>query len=263
LVTANKLRQFRINFSFLKKLFFLKIENFLDSSQSFTFFFSSDLSSRVVSDKIFNFFDVSNPGIYELLCKANNKRYIGEASNVLDRLAKHSRSLLANTHECPALQQDWTRYGMNQFEAHILFCSPEFEDQQTRLQKEREIISAYAPEQVYNQHPSVICVEKENYRVVCEIHGKVYESIAEASRSTGERETQIRSKLYNNFTGYLILEKVKFGYEPIIANGKKYDSINEAVAAGEAKTRYTVMRRLKNPNFKDWNYLSPDKVVEK
>lgn len=37
----------------------------------------------------------------------NDKRYIGEAGNILDRVAKHGRSLLSNTHECAALQKDW------------------------------------------------------------------------------------------------------------------------------------------------------------
>ncbi len=80
---------------------------------------------------------------------------------------------------------------------------------------------------------------------------------------TGETETSIRAKLNNKIEGYTILEKVKHGYEPVIANGKYYDSIQAAVKAGEANNRQTVMRRLKNPNYKNWNSYSPEKAIEK
>jgi hypothetical protein len=61
----------------------------------------------------------------------------------------------------------------------------------------------------------------------------------------------------------LIFEKLKHGYEPIIANGKRYESINDAVDADEANNRLTAMRRLRNIKFKDWNYLAPTKVIAK
>jgi hypothetical protein len=79
------------------------------------------------SEKIihnFNFFNCLGPGLYEIYCKVNKKRYIGEASNLLDRLAKHSRNLLNNLSDCPELQKDWNQYGPEQFEAHILLVGP-------------------------------------------------------------------------------------------------------------------------------------------
>ena len=36
---------------------------------------------------------------------------------------------------------------------------------------------------------------------------------------TGESKTRIRTKL-KNFPGYKIIDKIKHGYVPIIANGK-------------------------------------------
>jgi hypothetical protein len=152
---------------------------------------------------------------------------------------------------------------MHQFEVHILFSGKEWLNKKTRLQKEKEIIRSYLLKEIYNKHPLTVKEERENYRVVCEIDGKWYSSIAEASQLTGERETKIRNKLSNNFPGYVIIKKVRHGYEVIIANGKEYKSITEAVEAGEANNWFTVMRRLKNKNFKDWNYLSPDKFINK
>ena len=210
-----------------------------------------------------DFFKGFGPGIYEIHCKANNKRYIGEASNLLERFSKHAYRLSKNISDCAELQSDWKKYGSTQFEANILFVGPEWENVKTRTNKETEIILSYLPEQVYNVHPSTINPPTKNYRVNCQINGKNYNSIAEASRLTGEKETIIRNKLNNKFEGYQIIGKVVHGYEPIIANGKKYDSINDAVDAGEAKDRFQAYRLLKNLKRKDWNYLSPLKVIKK
>ena len=106
-----------------------------------------------------------------------------------------------------------------------------------RRQKETDIVSSYKPDEVYNDHPARARVHVDNYRVVCEINGKQYGSIAEASRETGESETRIRIKLGQNLENYTIIKKIKHGYEPIIANGNYYDSIREAVEAGEISNR--------------------------
>jgi len=203
------------------------------------------------------------PGIYQIRCKVNNKKYIGEAVNILDRLAKHSRQLLNGSSDCSSLQLDWNLYGAHQFEASVLFCGKEWEEKGKRLEKEKEIICSYNPNEVYNEHPNKPRVKEYNYRVVCEIEGERYESIGEASRVTGERESRIRAKLYANYEGYVIIDKVKHGYEPIIANGKLYDSIVDAVIAGEAKDRFQAMRFLKSQKYKDWNYVSPEKSIDK
>lgn len=219
--------------------------------------------SNNFSNNSFNFFNACGPGIYVIICQVNNKRYIGEANNVLDRLGKHSRNLMNGESDCYELQKDWKKFGSNQFEAYVICIGPQWEDRNTRLKKEKEIISSYTPAEVYNVHPNAILEIKENYRNICEIKGIRYNSIAEASRMTGESETRIRTKLNNNFPGYRIMEKIKHGYEPIIANGKFYDSINDAVAHGEAIDRFQAIRRLKNPKYKNWNYQSPEKQIIK
>lgn len=54
-------------------------------------------------------------GLYEIKCLNNNKKYIGKAENVLDRLSRHSCSLIQGINDCKELQQDWNMYGPNQF----------------------------------------------------------------------------------------------------------------------------------------------------
>jgi putative NADH-flavin reductase len=49
----------------------------------------------------------------------------------------------------------------------------------------------------------------------------------------------------------------------LVLHGKRYESIIDAVNAGEATNRFAAMRLLKNRKRKDWNYISPSKVIEK
>lgn len=211
----------------------------------------------------YNLFNACGPGLSEIVGKVNKKRYIGEANNVLDRLAKHTGSLICGLSDCSELQKDWNQYGLDGFEAHVIFIGPEWENKEVRLKKETELISSYNPEEVQNFHPSTIKEKQENYRVVCEIKGQRFNSIAEASNKTNEAESLICAKLKNQFPGYVIIEKRKHGYEPIIANGKPYSSIKQAVEAGEAKDRFEAGRRLKSQKHKDWNYQSLEKKLIK
>jgi predicted GIY-YIG superfamily endonuclease len=269
----HKLRQFLINFLFYSycKVFFafflrkkaLSFGNGETNGASFATLEAHPFSLESTNISSFNLFIAIEPGLYEIHCKVNDKRYIGESANVLDRLGKHSRQLLEGAADCMQLQLDWNRFGPDQFEAHILFIGPEWKEKDIRRQKETDIVSSYEPNQVYNEHPSKPRIHTENYRVVCEINGQRYESIAEAHRITGESESRIRAKLAQNFENYRVIEKIKHGYEPIIANGNYYDSIKEAVEAGEVLTRSMAYRRLKNKKYKDWNYVSPEKVIDK
>lgn len=159
---------------------------------------------------------------HDIYCKSTNKHYIGEAINVLDRLAKHSRNLLSNFEENKELQKDWNVYGPDQFVISVLFCGPEWSKKDDRLNKESEIVKFYAPNKIYNKIGDDL-KRSENYRLVCKINGVRYTSVAEASRLTGEREQSIRTKLNNKHANYVIIESIKHGYEPIIANGKQFD----------------------------------------
>jgi len=115
---AKVLRQFRINLLFFYYFIFLAFEKqtfFLSQGQTFTYLiYFLALENRVFSatetnfvESSFNFFSGIYPGLYEIICKVNNKHYIGEAVNILERLGKHSRSLYSGCSECTALQKDW------------------------------------------------------------------------------------------------------------------------------------------------------------
>ena len=202
-----------------------------------------------------NFFSAFEPGLYEIYCKKNGKRYIGEAGNLLERLGKHARDLKKGKADCMELQKDWEKYGPFEFEAKIISIGPEWGKREVRVKKENEIILMYKPEEVYNTHPKTVKKTTENYRIICQIQGKIYNSIGEASRITGESETQIQRKLNYNFPDYKIIDKIKHGYKPVVADGEFFESIVDAVKAGKAKDRFELYRNIKDPNKPNWHYV--------
>ena len=93
--------------------------------------------------------------------------------------------------------------------------------------------------------------------------GRRFNSIGEASRILNESETRLRCKLHNKAEGYVIVEKVEQGYSAIMIDGAIYESIIEAVQEGKAKDRFQAMRRLNSRKYKNWNYISEDKKIQK
>lgn len=266
--TLSLLRQSRINAlkvynSFLSRFNLLAI--FCTSSSPTDTGLPTSSTNLENSLSSIDLFSSYGPGLYQIVCKVNNKRYIGESSNVLARAGRHTRDLEKGVSDCYPLQKDWLLYGPSQFDFNPLLIGPEWVVHEARLKKEAELICSYTSEEVYNNHPLKSTPLEENYRLVCKIHGKQYKSVGDASRETGEKDTRIRAKLYNNYPGYEIIGKVKHGYEAIIVNGKEYSSINNAVAASEAKTRFQAMQRLKSksPKYKNWNYVSLTKRIAK
>lgn len=175
------------------------------------FLFSAILNSdRSLPSRLsFNLETMCSPGLYEIRCLANNKKYIGEAQNILDRLGKHSSNLQKNLGECAELQADWLKHGPSQFEARVLFSGPQWQLKSTRVQKETEIIHSYAADEVYNEHSDRVKTQEKNYRVVCEIHGVQYDSMEAAHIATKESLNQLKTKLQNKHPGYVIIGKKK------------------------------------------------------
>jgi GIY-YIG catalytic domain len=212
--------------------------------------------------------------VYKITCVHTKKVYVGEASNVLDRLATHFARFRRGIHDFVEMQQDWSQYGLEGFTATIVVCGLEWEAKDKRLAKEDQVLRQYDPEAVYNSHPLkeknvknfvfYVPAVAKNYRMVCEICGQLFDSInnvknkvfyVQAVGVLGESETDIRRKLNNSYPGYRIIERVVHGYSRIMVNGTVYESVNDALAAGEANSRSTAIRYLKNPDKPNWSYL--------
>lgn len=198
----------------------------------------------------------SESGLYRIQCLENNKVYIGESTNVLSRLEKHARALASNCSDVTQMQEDYNKFSKNSFSFHVIFSGPEWVSREKRLEKEIKIISSYLPEQVYNNHPSVERLEKVNYRLIVEINGQIYQSVAEAARTLKIPENSIRVRLKNNHPGYTIIDRVAQGYTPVIINNVEYNSVKSVVEAGLAPNKFVVLRRLNSTSRKwsEWNY---------
>lgn len=58
--------------------------------------------------------------IYGLICLKNNKIYIGQTECLNKRIKNHFYQLKSNKHTNPYLQQDFNKYGINEFKVVIL-----------------------------------------------------------------------------------------------------------------------------------------------
>jgi len=65
------------------------------------------------------------PGIYEILNRANGKRYVGSAVDFGRRFSHHKCKLNGKAHHNPHLQAAWNKYGADTFKFKpILACQP-------------------------------------------------------------------------------------------------------------------------------------------
>ena len=90
-------------------------------------------------------------GIYQILNKNNEKRYIGSTSESFKkRFNLHKHHLRNNKHKNSHLQYSWNKYGEDAFEFSILeICSDKLEV----LDREQEYINSFDFEELYNINP--------------------------------------------------------------------------------------------------------------
>ena len=66
-------------------------------------------------------------GIYRIICKVNNKQYIGSACNIQIRKQNHFSYLKRNKHHSILLQRAYNKYGKDNFYFEILaYCPKEY-----------------------------------------------------------------------------------------------------------------------------------------
>lgn len=59
-------------------------------------------------------------GIYHILCKPTQWSYIGQSTNIAQRIAQHVGQLRRDRHPIQRMQQDWNTYGEEAFRWGIL-----------------------------------------------------------------------------------------------------------------------------------------------
>ena len=62
----------------------------------------------------------TGPGVYAIRNTESGRQYIGSSKNIKDRIRTHIKELSSGCHANRALQKDFSNFGINCFEAHVL-----------------------------------------------------------------------------------------------------------------------------------------------
>ena len=112
----------------------------------------------------------SNCGVYCIRCKVNNKAYIGSSIDIKSRWYGHKSMLKLGKHENKYLQEDYNKYGADNFLYTVLInCKPymllKYENMYMLLFNTRDIsvgyniIKAARPLQTCESSPKIQCIE--------------------------------------------------------------------------------------------------------
>lgn len=91
--------------------------------------------------------DLKRSGVYIILNKLNNHRYVGSSKNIYSRLLKHRSLLRAGKHENSHLQNAWNKYTESNFDYAVL----EYCEIDKLYEREQFFIDTLSPE--YNIAP--------------------------------------------------------------------------------------------------------------
>lgn len=191
-----------------------------------------------------------NPGLYKITCLKNNKVYIGESANVLNRLGRHANDLEKNRHDCFELQNDFNRYGKKWFKFENLDLNLNFYE---RKKEEKKMIQKQ--KKSYNKKSTSTW---NFYSQKIQIENQTYVSLRQASLQTGKSRTHLTRKCKDpQCKDYFFLEKTNYDsiYKKksicVIIHGVFYDSISKASKALK-KSPTTIKKRCeakKYPNY--------------
>lgn len=177
------------------------------------------------------------PGVYMVLCLANNKRYFGESKNVSSRISQHKSKLRRNIHEISELQRDFNLYGEENFEFSALYISRDCSLDE-RVAMEIEFIGRFYS-LCYNKFDKTNH-KKENNPFWGRTHTlSTRTQIGESSTRTQIGESLRENRKNSSLEGFAILLK-----------GEVYPSISEA-SRQTSHSRDTIRRWLRDPNQTD------------
>ncbi len=204
--------------------------------------------------------DLFNPGLYKITCLKNNKIYIGQSSNVLSRLGRHSDNLENNRHDCLELQKDFNRFGKIFFKFESLEIGEKYVNENLRKKREQEYIKGN--ENIYNFK---LNHNWNFYSQKLKIFGKTYNSLRQAALSLKESRTQISRKCRDETNiDYVFLEQTNYDkiYKknsiPCKIDNKIYYSISQA-SKSLKQSFTTIKKRCKSKKYPNYIFLNDEK----
>lgn len=149
----------------------------------------------------------SNCGVYCIRCKVNNKAYIGSSVNINRRWTEHKSALKAGRHDNKQLQEDYNKYGADNFlYLTLINCKPQnllwYENIYMLLFNTRDISMGYnmlraaRPPQTWESPPKL----RELYKVQCIETGEVVTKREVCS--SGKEYTRLNNHLQGKRQSY-------------------------------------------------------------
>ena len=173
------------------------------------------------------------PGIYMVLCLANDYRYYGETSNVSGRLSSHKSTLRRKIHHNEKLQEDWNMYGEDQFNFVVLYIGEDWKMRPDRLTMESNLIMQNN-KRCYNMFESFELRVNELNPFFQKRHSKI----------TKQHMSLAKKDIPNDILG-----------KKISINGKLYPSIAQA-SRDLGHSRKLIRIRINSSDFPDWKELN-------
>lgn len=173
------------------------------------------------------------PGVYMILCLANDYRYYGESSNISVRFAGHRRDLRRKKHSNSNLQKDWNLFGEEAFDFSALFIGEDWKCQENRIKREAELITA-------------------NFDRSYNTYALLSDRVKELNTFYGKKHSEITKKLIGDLQRGI--PKDSLGKKVNIL-GKEFLSVSQA-AREMGISRKTVQKRLESTEYSDWFFLS-------
>ena len=88
--------------------------------------------------------------VYAIICKVNKKIYIGRTTNIKQRINNHFDNLKGNNHKILDLQEDFNKYGIDNFEVYLLEEDIDYTDRKKEYDYMREY-NTFDKKYGYNQ----------------------------------------------------------------------------------------------------------------
>ena len=207
----------------------------------------------------FDALDLGKAGIYEIINKSSNKRYIGETANILSRLGKHLAALKEDVHDCAQLQMDWNNAKLQNreseiFSMKIIHIGDTYVSLKERKIREKQLLASYSENELYNFIGNRSQIQ---YRIRVSIKGVIHESVRHAAQYCKVSETTLRRWIQSGkHSDCFEIEKISYGISRCLIDGQEYPSVKAVVEAGIAPSSLFVTRRIKNPKYVTWQAIS-------
>lgn len=112
--------------------------------------------------------------IYAIRCKPNNKLYIGRTTNLKQRVNNHFDNLKGNSHKILDLQEDFNKYGIDNFEVYLLEENIDYTERKKEYDYMREY-NTFSKKYGYNQG-DLKSSQKKEIKIIKELPINVYKS---------------------------------------------------------------------------------------